>query len=170
MALNITGGKYALATVSVVGTTTLTTSTSTFVSGDFGTTQRMVALYTSANVFKGITWVRRFTSTTALELENQFVDPCTGLFVTQAIGDKILVSKNFVESAGTGMTVTAATRVVNTTTQLSMGTAGSETSLCFYDENYNIGINDALITLGGVTVLGKIISYDGTGLGFNFSF
>ena len=165
MALNITGGKYALATVSVVGTTTLTTSTSTFVSGDFGTTQRMVALYTSANVFKGITWVRRFTSTTALELENQFVDPCTGLFVTQAIGDKILVSKNFVESAGTGMTVTAATRVVNTTTQLSMGTAGSETSLCFYDENYNIGINDALITLGGVTVLGKIISYDGTGLG-----
>ncbi len=163
MAVNITGAKYAIRPLSSAGTTTATIGTGTFVSGDFGATQRMVALFTSANAFKGIAWVRRFISTTQLELEGRFVDPITGLFATQVVGDQILVSKNFVESAAAGVTVSAVNQTVVTTTNIIFGTSTSATSCCFYDELYDIETNDAVQTVGGVAVLGKLIGYDGTG-------
>lgn len=158
---NPTGGKYALATLSAAGTSTVTVSAATFVSGDFGTKQRMVALFTSANVFKGIAWVRQFQSTTALQLENQFVDPVTGLFATQAVGDKLLVSKNLSEIVTTGLTWDAVNRVASMTAAMNVGTSGVETSACIYDENCTIAMTDAIQTTGGVTVFGKLISYDG---------
>ena len=164
MALNITGAKYAIQALNAVGTTTATIATGTFVSGDFSlTSQRMASLFTSAGVFKGIAWVRRFISTTQVELENQFVDPCTGLFATQLVGDQILISKNFSESAGIGFAVDATALTVALTGHITFGTLGSETSVCVYDERYDIASTDAFQPVGGVTVLGKLISYDGTG-------
>jgi hypothetical protein len=164
MALNIIGAKYAIQSLSAVGTTTATIATATFVSGDFSlTSQRMAALFTSAGAFKGIAWVRRFISTTQVELENRFVDPCTGLFATQLVGDQILISKNFAESAGTGFAVNSTTLNVTMTDHVTFGTAGSETSVCVYDERYDIASTNAFQPIGGVTVLGKLISYDGTG-------
>lgn len=164
MAVTITGGKYAIQALTAVGTTTVTIGTGTFVSGDFGATQRMVALYTSAGAFKGIAWVRRFTTTTVLELENQFVDPATGLYATQVVGDQILVSKNASESAVTGYAVDTVAMTVTITDNVIMGTAGSQTSVCFYDQNLQfITINGHTFS-GGVSVYGKLMAYDGTGL------
>jgi len=162
MAVTITGGKYAIRSLSAAGTTSVTIATGTFVSGDFGSTQRMVALFTSANAFKGIAWVRRFTSTTVLELENRFVDPVTGLYATQAVGDQVLVSKNSAESATTGFTVASPdNNVVTVSDNVVMGTAGSEVSLCFYEENKQYTMTNGFQFVGGVSVFGKLMSYDG---------
>lgn len=161
MPVTITGGKYAIRSLSAAATTTVTIGTGTFVSGDFGATQRMVALYTSGNAFKGIAWVRRFVSTTQLELEGQFVDPVTGLFATQVVGDQVLVSKNSSESAATGFAVSFQGNLVTVTDNILMGTAGSETSLCYYDENMQYSISNGFTFLGGVAVYGKLVSYDG---------
>jgi len=162
MAVTITGGKYAIQALTAAGTTTVTIGTATFVSGDFGATQRLVSLFTSANAFKGIAWVRRFTSTTVLELENQFVDPITGLYATQAIGDKVLVSKNSAESVATGWAVASPdNNVVTVTDNVVMGTAGSEISLCFYDQNVQFTSTQGFQFNGGVAVFGKLMSYDG---------
>jgi hypothetical protein len=162
MPVTITGGRYAIRSISAVGTTTVTIGTGTFVSGDFGATQRMVSLFSSAGAFKGIAWVRRFTSTTVLELEGRFVDPVTGLFATQVVGDQVLVSKNSAESAAAGWAVTSPdTNVVTVTDNVIMGTAGSETSLCFYDEHKQYTMTNGFRFNGGVAVFGKLMSYDG---------
>jgi hypothetical protein len=158
---NTTGGKYAIRSLSAVGTTTVTISTGTFVSGDFGTTQRIVDLFTSANVFKGIAWVRRFTSTTVLELENQFVDPITGLFATQLVGDQILVSKVPSEVVVAGITYDATTRSSSLTSGWEIGTANSQVSACVYAENTKFAMTDGIMVNGGVAVFGKLLSYDG---------
>lgn len=163
MAVTITGGKYAIRALTAAGTSTVTIGTATFVAGDFGATQRMVALYTSANAFKGIAWVRRQSSTTVLELENQFVDPVTGLYVTQVVGDQVLVSKNASECAVTGYAVDTVAMTVTVTDNVVMGTAGSQTSLCFYDQNLQFIVTNGHQFNGGVSVFGKLMSYDGTG-------
>jgi hypothetical protein len=162
MAVTITGGKYAIRSLTAAGTTTVTIGTGTFVSGDFGATQRMVALFTSANVFKGIAWVRQFTSTTVLQLENQFVDPVTGVYATQAVGDQVLVSKNNREVSSAGWAfATPDNNVVTVTDNILMGTAGSETSLCYYDQNIQFTQTNGFRFNGGVSVFGKLMSYDG---------
>lgn len=161
MAVNITGGKYAIRSLSAAATTTVTIATGTFVSGDFGATQRMVSLYTSAGALKGIAWVRQFISTTQLQLEAPFVDPITGVFATQAVGDQVLVSKNSSESAATGFAVSFQGNLVTVTDNILMGTAGSETSLCYYDENMQYSISNGFTFQGGVAVFGKLVSYDG---------
>lgn len=158
---NTTGGKYAIQTLSAVGTTNVTIATATFVSGDFGTTQRIVALYDSSNVFKGIAWVRRFVSTTVLELENQFVDPVTGLFATQTTTDKILVSKVPSEVVVAGITYDAVTRSSSLTSGWEIGTFSSQTSACIYAENTKFAMTDGIMINGGVVVFGKLLSYDG---------
>jgi hypothetical protein len=162
MAVTITGGKYAIRSLSAAGTTTVTIGTGTFVSGDFGVTQRMVALFTSANVFKGIAWVRRFTSTTVLELENRFVDPVTGVYATQAVGDQVLVSINNREVSSAGWAfATPDNNVVTVTDNILMGTGGSEVSLCYYDQNIQFTQTNGFRFNGGVAVFGKLMSYDG---------
>jgi hypothetical protein len=162
MPVTITGGKYAIRSLTAAGTTSVTIGTGTFVSGDFGATQRMVALFSSTGAFKGIAWVRRFTSTTALELEGRFVDPVTGLFATQEVGDQVLVSKNSAESAAAGWAVTTPdTNVVTVSDNVVMGTAGSETSLCFFDQHKQFTMTNGFRFNGGVAVFGKLMSYDG---------
>jgi hypothetical protein len=165
MPLNITGAKYPAQTIVSAGTTAITIGSGTFVAGDFGATQRMVALFSSADIFKGIAWVRRFVSATQIELENQFVDPVTGLYVAQAVGDKVLVSKNSAESAGAGFAVSGVPQQVAVTDLITFGTAGSQTAVCFYEENTDFHTTNCLQVLGGVAVFGKLISYDGTGRG-----
>ena len=162
MPVTITGGRYAIRSVSAVGTTTVTIGTGTFVSGDFGANQRMVSLHSSTGAFKGIAWVRRWTSATVLELEGRFVDPVTGLFATQVVGDQVLVSKNSAESAATGFAVaTPDNNVVTVTDNILMGTGGDAVSLCFYDENKQFTMTNGFRFNGGVAVFGKLLAYDG---------
>lgn len=162
MPVTITGGRYAIRSLSAAATTTVTIATGTFVSGDFGANQRMVSLHSSAGAFKGIAWVRRFVSTTQLELEGRFVDPVTGLFATQVVGDQVLVSKNSAESAAPGFAVASPdNNVVTVTDNILMGTGGNETSLCFYDENKQFTMTNGFRFNGGVAVFGKLMSYDG---------
>ena len=164
MAVTITGAKYAARFLASVGTTSITTTQTIFASGDFGATQRMVALHSSVGAFKGIAWVRRWVSGTQLELENQFVDPATGLYVTQVVGDQVFVSKNALESAATGFAVDAVAMTVTVTDNIVMGTAGTQNSVCFYDQNYQFITINGFRFDGGVSVFGKLMSYDGTGL------
>lgn len=160
--INITGGKYTNQALSAVGTTTVTIATATFVSGDFNPTQRMVALFSSAGAFKGIAWVRRFTSTTVLELENQFVDPVTGLFATQAVGDIVMVSRNASETANTADWVVSGIPLsVTTNDALTFGTTNTNMSVCFYEENMDFNTRSHIRCVGGVVVFGKLIAYDG---------
>jgi hypothetical protein len=162
MPVTITGGKYAIRSLSAVGTTTVTIGTGTFVQGDFGVTQRMVSLFTSAGAFKGIAWVRRWTSATVLELENQFVDPITGVYATQLVNDQVLVSINSREVSSAGWSfATPDTNVVTVSDNVLMGTAGSETSVCFYDQNIQFTLTNGFRFNGGVAVFGKLVSYDG---------
>jgi hypothetical protein len=160
----ITGAKYAARALTAAGTTTVTIGTGTFVSGDFGATQRMVALFTSANVFKGIAWVRRFTSTTVLELENQFVDPATGLYATQAVGDLVLVNIKSSEVTAADFVVSGIPLSVTTNDAVRFGTNGNQASVCFYEENMDFNTRSSIQVWGGVVVFGKLMSYDGTGL------
>jgi hypothetical protein len=160
--INITGGKYTNRPLSAVGTTTVTIATATFVSTDFNPTQRMVALFTSAGAFKGIAWVRRFTSTTALELENQFVDPVTGLFATQAVDDILMVSRNASETANTADWIVTPIPLSTTTNDaLTFGTTNTNMSVCFYEENMDFNTRSHIRCVGGVVVFGKLMNYDG---------
>jgi hypothetical protein len=162
MPVTITGGKYAIRSISAVGTTTVTIGTGTFVQGDFGVTQRMVSLFTSAGVFKGIAWVRRWTSATVLELENRFVDPITGVYATQLVNDQVLVSINSREVSSAGWSfATPDNNVVTVSDNVLMGTGGDNISLCFYDQNIQFTLTNGFRFNGGVAVFGKLVSYDG---------
>jgi hypothetical protein len=162
--VTITGAKYAAQSLTTAGTTTVTIGAATFVSGDFGATQRMVALFTSASVFKGIAWVRRFISTTVLELENQFVDPATGLYATQAAGDLVLVNIKSSEVTAADFVVSGIPLSVTTNDAVRFGTNGNQASVCFYEENMDFNTRGSIQVWGGVVVFGKLMSYDGTGL------
>ena len=162
MALTITGGKYASAILLTANVNTLEVSTTPFVSTDFSI-QRIVGLWDSAGTtFKGIAYIRRWLSTSTLELTKPFIDPATGVEVTQVIGDTVIVSKNFAESVGTGLAVSGNT--VTVTTDLILGTAGVSNSLCLYDEAKNISVavasGSAIKPTGGICVLGQLQDYN----------
>jgi hypothetical protein len=158
MPFSITGAKYALQTLTAVGTNTVTINGATpFVVADFTVIQRIAALYTSDSVFKGIAYVRRATSTTVLELETAFFDPIDGSTITQVIGDRLLISKNFVECVTAGLAVTG--NRVAITDVMTLGTSGVSTSLCLYDEFKTISIttgSPAITHAGGCVVLGHL--------------
>ena len=159
MPITITGSKYSSATLSSVGTTTITVSTTPFVLADF-TSQRLVGLWNSAGTtFKAMAWVRRHVSTSQLELQTEFFDPATGLTVAQVVGDIVLVSKNFTESVVTGLAVSGSTITITDGTSLTFGTAGTSNSVCFYDEGKNITTNCATLFAGGLSVFGKLDDY-----------
>lgn len=162
MALTITGGKYASAILLTANVNTLEVATTPFVSTDFSI-QRIVGLWNSAGTtFKGIAYIRRWLTTSTLELTKPFLDPATGLEVTQVVGDTIIVSKNFAESVGTGLAVSGNT--VTVTTDLILGTAGVSNSLCLYDEAKNISVavasGSAIKPTGGICVLGQLQDYN----------
>jgi hypothetical protein len=142
MPVTITGGKYALATVSAATETTVTVSAATFVSGDFGKNARIIGIWTSAGAFRGMAYIRRFVSTTQLELEAAVFDPVTGQTVTVIAGDTLLVSKNWAECVTTGLTVDGERVTYNAASTeanyMIWGTAGDERSLCFYDEGKSV--------------------------------
>lgn len=144
MAITITGGKYAVASLNAVGTTTVSVSTTPFVSGDFSVPRR-VDLYNSAGtVFKGTAFVRKYNSTSQLELETEFFDPKTGATVSQVVGDTVFVSKNWADVVQAGIAV--ANRVVTVSDTITFGTASDIDSLCFHDEDQLI---QNTVTTGG---------------------
>lgn len=166
MAYTVTGGKYALQTLTAVGTNTVTINVAVpFVVADFASIQRIVALFSSANAFKGIAWVRGATSTTELQLENPFIDPVNGNTITQVVGDRLLVSKNFAECVTAGLAVSST--IVTLSDYGTFGTAGSTTSLCLYDEykSLTFGTQTGSVTTpwmnhaGGVFVTGHLLSW-----------
>lgn len=161
MPVNITGAKYNARFLQSVGTTSITTTQTAFVQADFGATQRMVSLHSITGAFKGIAWVRQWVSGTQLQLENQFVDPITGLYATQVVGDQVFVSKNSSESAATGFAVSIPNNTVTVTDNILMGTAGQQNSVCFYDEHMQFTLTNGFTFNGGVSVFGKLLSYDG---------
>jgi hypothetical protein len=158
MAISITGSKYGNQTLSAVGTTTVTTSVAAFVAGDF-VVPRLIGLWDStAATFKGMAWVRRFISTSQLELQSTIFDPATGLAVTQVAGDVLLVSKNFTEAVVTGYTVSARAVTITDSGDCSFGTAAA-TGVCFYDESKEITTAGLIRIFGGLTVFGKLDDY-----------
>lgn len=157
MAITITGAKYTT-TVSAVGTDTVSVA-ATLSSADF-TTQRIVGLWNSAGTtFKGMAWIRRWMSSSQLQLQTAFFDPATGSTVTQDVGDVVLVSKNFSESVTTGLTVSGNTVSITDGTSFTIGTAGSSNSACFYDEAKIISTNTPVFFAGGLTVFGRLDEY-----------
>lgn len=156
MPFAITGGRYAAASVSAVGTTTVQVSTAPFVQAGF-TKQRLVGLWTSGGVFKGMTWVRRWVSTSQLQLERPFFDPATGFAVAQSVGDQVLVSKDFTESVVAGLSVSG--RVVSITDTCTFGVNGNQMGVCLYDENKLVNATVSTLLSGGLVVLGKLDDY-----------
>jgi hypothetical protein len=140
---SMTDGTNTLETVATVNTATLTTITFAFraVASGFtigaagstftGTIDNVSILVGAA--LKGIAYARRATSTTVVELESEFFDPVDGTTKTQAIGDNILISKNWAESATTGWSVSGVTSSI--TDRATIGISGDEASACIYDES-----------------------------------
>ncbi len=164
MTITLTGGKYAAATLSAAATSTVTVGSAIFVSGDFApTTPRVVGLWnSSATTFKGMAYVRRFVNTTQLQLEGPFYDPRTGAEVAQAVGDTLLVSKNYAECVQAGLTVSG--NLVNLTDEVTYGTANVSASVCFYDQGKAVTTTSDLSgTLhkfaGGLVVFGRLLEY-----------
>lgn len=156
MPITITGGKYALQTLAAAGTTTVTIGTATFVAGDFAV-PRIVGLWSAANVFKGFAYIRRFLSTTALELENLIFDPATGAIVTQVVGDQILVSKNYADIVTTGLAISG--NRVNLTDSITFGN-NTALGVCFHDQAKNIETTVGNINMsGGLIVHGHLDDY-----------
>jgi len=135
MTITITGGKYTAAAVASVGTTSVAVTTTPFVSGDFAV-QRRVDLFTSANVFKGMAFVRSWTNTATLQLETQFFDPKTGATVSQVVGDLVLVSKNWADVAQAGIAVSG--NLITVSDTITFGTSGQPQSLAFHDESVTV--------------------------------
>lgn len=143
-------------TLSSVGTTTVTIGTATFVAGDFAV-PRIVGLWSAANVFKGFAYIRRFLSTTALELENLIFDPATGAIVTQVVGDQILVSKNYADIVTTGLAISG--NRVNLTDSITFGN-NTALGVCFHDQARNIETTVGNINMsGGLIVHGHLDDY-----------
>ena len=164
MTSTVTGGKYASTTITTVGTNTVTASGAAFVQADFAV-QRLVGLWNSAgSTFLGFAYVRSWVSATQLQLETPFFDPATGATITQAVGQIILVSKNFTDAATTNLSVSD--NVVTLNDLLVFGNT-TATGVCFFDQNLTIndtttvssGTQTALSMLGGLVVFGKLESY-----------
>lgn len=112
MTVIVTGGKYAAASLSSVGTTLVTTTTSPFGVNDFGVS-RLVGLWNSTGtIFKGMAWVRRRVAANQLQLQTEFFDPSTGIAVTQVAGDTAI-------SGSITMAVTAVTGTIYLYSQFS---------------------------------------------------
>jgi hypothetical protein len=133
MAITITGGKYASAAITTAGTTTVTCSSAPFVSGNFAVARRVDLYNAAGTTFKGMAFVRAFSSTSVLQLESEFFDPKTGAVVTQVVGDTVLVSKNWADVVQTGIAV--ANNVVTVSDTITFGTASTVNSCAFHDED-----------------------------------
>jgi hypothetical protein len=156
MAFSVTGSKYGGTTIASVGTTTVTAVAASYVSGDFVQTRLMGLWNAAGTVLKGAAWVRRFISTSQLELQTPFFDFATGVIATQVVGDQIQVSKNHAESVVAGLAVSGKT--VTITDQISYGSAAAD-SVCFYDEDKEISSTSQVKHVGGLVVWGKLDSY-----------
>jgi hypothetical protein len=154
----ISGSKYGTLALSSVGTTSVSISSSTFVSTDFSVT-RLVGMWNSTGAtFLGMSWVRAYSSATSLQLQAPFFDPATGNTIAQTSGNIIQVSKNFSDSTASGFTVTQPDQVVVTSAP-TFGVGASSVGVCFYDESQNITCPYSIVILGGLTVLGKLDNY-----------
>lgn len=159
--VNVTGGKYTGSITSTTNAYRVVNSAASFTAPDF-TVQRIVALFSSTGVYKGVAWVASRENATTIVINTPFFND-EGTTVNQVIGDKYLVSKNFNDIAGSDIVING-TRVT-TTAALDFGTSGVQDSVCFYDENKQIqalGFRYPLAPiglLGGVVVFGRLNAF-----------
>lgn len=156
MAITLTGTKYS---GNVVGLSdkTLTVSGVSMATADFNTT-RILALYDSANAFKGIAYVNRALSATELLLESPFFDPVDYALVPIAAGDQFDASLTFAELATTGLSVSG--HQVEITDNPIYGVNGDPRSLCLYDEDKDVTTTNGGQHLGGVVCFGHLLSLE----------
>jgi len=160
MAITVTGEKYT-GTSTSVGTITLTDTGATFVAADFlEDNQRIIALYDSSTVYKGMAWVDQQTSGTVLSLLDVFRD-IDGNEVTQVSGDNYRVSKNFADVSSVSKSVTDNSIILTDILIFGDGTADG---VCFYDQNKNVHFDTASTSfkieiLGGLVVFGRVIDW-----------
>jgi hypothetical protein len=157
VAVTITGGKYASASVSSVGTTTVTVSTTPFVSTDFAVSRRADLYDSAGTTYKGSAFVRSWVSTSQLQLETAFYDFNTGITATQVVGDTVLISKNWADSVTAG--ITAASNFITVSDVITFGTGGVLNSVSFHDEA--VTVQSTVITSGAVmyTVAGGMLTF-----------
>ena len=162
MAVTITGNKYT-GTPTSVGTNTLTDTGASFLSADFlEDNQRIVELFSSGGVWKGVAWVDKQTSATALQLIDVFRD-IDGDEVTQTTSDTYYVSKNFADVSSGSKTTTG--DLVEFSDVLIFGDT-TATGVCFYDQNKTVRIDApgvsttfAVTILGGLTTFGRVLDW-----------
>lgn len=167
---SMTNATNIVATLATVNTATLTTLRFSFIAVSngfkieadgavFTGTIDNVTLGIGASL-KGIAYVRRATSTTAIELETPFYDHATGVIATQAVGDRLLISKNWAECVTVGFGL--ANNLASLTDYATFGIAGDEAGCCIYDEGKlmysGLGTTTAPpgILLGGVWMQGHL--------------
>ena len=160
MAITLTGSKYTGA-VSSYSNGTLAITGASLVASDFTDTQRIVAIFNSANNFKGIAYVRS-ALTASMQLEYDAFDPATKQKITITNTDVFNVSLNLSELAVAGLSVTNSEVIVSDA--ILFGTAGDERSLCLYDEDKDLRqtAGGQWETLGGVVVFSHLLSSAGT--------
>ena len=132
----------------------------TFTTTDF-TVSRAVALFTSANVFRGIAYARTCPSTTQIQLISRFFDPVDGSIVQVQDGDTVLVSKNFSEIATTGVVYSSTNgKKLTVTDTVTFGTTGQQNSVFVFDDNATWdGGNFQIVLSGGVVLFGRLMDY-----------
>ena len=123
---------------------TLTLATGTVSESDFDT-QRLMALFDSADEFKGIAYVRRYVSDVSVDLESEFFDPVTNTAVAVAQGDGWNLSQTIQEA---GLSNGG-----------NVGTANDHRSVCVYAEEQELTVGNAFELFGGVFVLGHLADF-----------
>lgn len=162
MSVNITGSKYGDSPITAVGTSTVTIGVPTFVVNDFKVPRR-AQLHSASGVKKGDAFVRACYNSTLIELETPFQNWKDGSTVTQAIGDIVLISKNFADVATTGIAVDGL--FVTLSDSILFGTDNQPTSVCFHDEGKSIRhtiVSTFYLQLGfsgGTTTFGHLQSW-----------
>jgi len=160
MAIGVTGSKVN-GTVSSYSNNQLVISGASLVSNDYSS-QRIVGIWSSSSVYKGMAYVRRFVNSTTLEMEQDFFDD-DGNSITLQTGDLFLVSLNYSDVSQTGLLISG--NLITQSQSVTFGTAGVSDSVCFYDENKFINIaNDegtqAIKFAGGLCVFGHLNNYE----------
>lgn len=176
---NVWNNDGAIDTVSIVGTdivvlggeakyiNTLTqVSTNSIISTGFTASHysdaRIVGVWSSSGDYKGMSWIRRFVSTTELELDFPLIDE-DGNTVIQEVGDLFQISLNFADLDNTIAIVTGKT--VQILQPIEFGTLNDSYSICFYDEAKDVRVTSNLGSYpmrfnGGLIVFGHLYDYD----------
>jgi len=161
--VTLSGSKFSNV-VNTVGSPLQLNCASSFNASHYNT-PRVIGLWdSSGNNFKGIAYVRKYSSSNQLELEGSFFDPIDGSEVFQQVNDRFEVSLNLTEMAALYSALSIQNDVVTSSQKIILGVANQPRSLMLYDEAKQIVVNNSgtnQITIeGGITVFGHLINHE----------